>query len=198
MASGAPTNSAAQAQECAQRLRKFHEAHATYEAAPDSEKENHFARRHAALMLVLATPPQSRDEICGVMRIALDELAKELMLGGPLPDAVSVALANCLRAIEAISLELSTRDAITESPATDSDAPTDIVIDLDLEIGKLDKFASLLAYLASNSPGKREEGVFFALMNGAEAIRDSLSSAVDKLMPAGATGRHLPRGRRQN
>jgi hypothetical protein len=149
-------------------------------------------------MLVLATPPQTRDEICEVMHIALDELAKDLILAGPLPDAVAAALANCLRAIEGINLEHSMREVKVsiEPTAIDSDAPSDIAIDLDREIAKLDKFASLLAYLASNSTGKREEGVFFALMNGAEAIRDSLSTAVDKLMPAGATRRRLPSGRR--
>lgn len=198
MASGASTTGVGQAQECAQRLRKFREADATYAAAPNPEKENHFARRHAALMLVLATPPQSRDEICEVMRIALDELAQDLMVPGPMPEAVAAALANCLRAIEGINPEPTMRDVkvSVEPTAIDSDIPSDAVVDLDLEIAKLDKFASLLAYLAGNATGKREEGAFFALMNGVEAIRDSLSTAVDKLMPASATRRRLPGGRR--
>lgn len=166
-------------------LSKFHAADAAYEAAPDTEKENYFARRHAALMLVLGIRPRSHDEICEVMRIALDELSKDLMLDGPVPRAVAAALTNCLRAIEGIELASSSRGekVSIELAATDS-APSEPLMDLDAEIAKLHQFASLLGYLANNSGGKDVQAVFFALMHGVEAIRDAISAAVDKLMPA--------------
>ena len=53
---------------------------------------NLFARRHAALMLVLGTHPSSHDEVCDIMRVALDELTKDLLHDGPVPRAVVNAL----------------------------------------------------------------------------------------------------------
>lgn len=181
-------------QDCAQLLKKFGDADAAYQSAPDAEKENHFPRRHAALMMVLGTLPRARSEIAELMCIALDELAKDLMISGPVPEAVAAALANCLRAIEDVELEspfCGERRSI-ELAATDG-APSDTLIELDSEISKLGKFAGLLAYLANNSDGKEEQTVFFALMNSAEAIRDALSSAVDKLIPMAGTTRRPAR-----
>jgi hypothetical protein len=126
------------------------------------------------------------------MSVALDELAKDLMVPGPVPEAVAAALANCLRANEGESPFPAER-RIIEPAAADSDAPSDALINLDSEIAKLDKFAGLLAYLANNSDGKLEQSVFFALMNSAKAIRDALSSAVDKLMPTTMTTRRQAR-----
>jgi hypothetical protein len=173
-------------------LSKFREADAAYEAAPDAEKENYFTRRHAALMLVLGIRPRSHDEICEVMRIALHELAKDLMLDGPVPRAVASALTNCLRAIEGFELASSFRGekVSIELAATDS-APSEPLVDLDSEIAKLHQFASLLGYLANNSGGKDVQAVFFALMNGVESIRDTLSAAVDRLMPTTTTKRQV-------
>lgn len=169
-------------QDSAQLLRRFREVDGAYQSAPDAEKEKYFPRRHAALMTLLGTPPRTRDEIAEVMSVALDELAKDLMVPGPVPEAVAAALANCLRAIEDESRFPAERRRI-ELAAAGSDAPSDVLVNLDSEIAKLDKFAGLLAYLADNSDGKLEQSMFFALMNSAEAIRDALSSAVDKLMP---------------
>lgn len=92
-------------QDFAQLLRRFREVDGTYQSAPDAEKEKYFPRRHAALMMLLGTPPRTRDEIAEVMSVALDELAKDLMVPGPVPEAVAAALANCLRAIENVDLE---------------------------------------------------------------------------------------------
>jgi hypothetical protein len=168
-------------QDSAQLLRRFREVDGAYQSAPDAEKEKHFPRRHAALMTLLGTPPRTRDEIAEVMSVALGELAKDLMAPGPVPEAVAAALANCLRALEDESHFPAERRRI-ELAAAASDAPSDVLINLDSEIAKLDKFTGLLAYLADSSDGKLEQSVFFALKNSAEAIRDALSSAVDKLM----------------
>jgi hypothetical protein len=173
-------------QESAQLLRRFREVDGAYQSASDAEKEKYFPRRHAALMALLGAPPRTRDEIAEVMSVALDELAKDLMVPGPVPDAVAAALANCLRAIEDGSCFPAERRRI-ELAAAGSDAPSDVLINLDSEIAKLDKLAGLLAYLANNADGKLEQSVFFALKNSAEAIRDALSSAVDKLIPTTMT-----------
>jgi hypothetical protein len=174
--------------DCAQLLQKFHDTDAAYQSASNERKEHHFPRRHAALMMVLGTPPRTRDEICDVMRIALDELAKELMIPGRLPEAVSAALANCHRAIEDLALEsrIGGEKRIVEVAASEP-APSEGFVELDSEIAKLDRFAGLLAYLAKNCGGKDEQPVFFALTNSAEAIRDGLSTAVDKLIPTALT-----------
>jgi hypothetical protein len=167
----------------AQLLKKFREADAAYQSAPDADKENHFPRRHAALMMVLGTPPRMAGEIAELMGIALEELTRHLMISGPVPEAVVGALTNCLRAIEDVDQAPSIRgeERSIELAATEA-APSDTVMELDCEIGKLDKLAGLLAYLAKSSHGREEEAVFLAVRNGAEAIRDALSSAVDELM----------------
>ena len=166
-------------------LRMFRELDGVCHSAPDAEKEKYFPRRHAALMMLLSTPPRTRDEIADLMSVALDELTKELIIPGPVPEAVAAALANCLRAIEnadAESLFPGEKRSI-EPAAADSDALSDAFVHLDSEADKLDKFARLLAYLAKNCVGKEEQSVFFALMYSVEAIRDGLSSAADELMP---------------
>ena len=179
-------------QDSAQLLRRFREVDGAYQSAPDAEKEKYFPRRHAALMMLLGTPPRTRDEIAEVMSVALDELAKDLMVPGPVPEAVAAALANCLRAIEDKSRFPAERRSV-EPAAADFGAPSDVLINLNSEIAKLDKFAGLLAYLANNSDGKLEQSMFFALMNSAEAIRDALSTAVSKLMPTTMAMRHQAR-----
>ena len=173
-------------QDCAQALRRFREVDAVYQSAPDTEKENHFPRRHAALMLVLSTPPQTRNDISEVMGIALHELANELMVPGPMPDAVAAALAHCHRAIENVDLRPRIRGAEPgiELATSDSDCPSEVLVQIVSEIDKLRKFADLLAYLAKNSVGKDEQSVFGALMNSVEAIKEGLSIAVAKLMPS--------------
>jgi len=119
------------------------------------------------------------------MRIALDELAKDLMLDGPVPRAVASALSNCLRAIQSVEWEapIPHGEKGTIEIALADSAPTEPLVDLNSEIDKLDKLAGLLAYLANNSGGKDVQAVFFALTNGVAAIRDTLAAAVDKLMP---------------
>ena len=166
MGNGNSTNSTVK--ECAMHLSRFREAHAAYEAASDAEKESLFASRHASLMLALSTPPQSHDEICGLMRIALGELAKNGMFDGPVPRAIATALANCLRAIEFAGDKIRVHEAVA------SPLPAETPTNLDSQITKLDRFAGLLRSLAESSGGKDAQAVFFALMNGIEAIRDSL------------------------
>jgi hypothetical protein len=165
-------------------LAKFHEAHRIYETAPDVEKEMHFARRHAALMLVLTSRPKSQDDICEVMRIALDELAKDLMHDGPLPDAVKACLANCLSAVATLEPRpLAPWVQTTPTSTTLSlelDAPPHSLIDMEAELAKLDSFTNLLAYIGRNSAGKVEEGLFFSLKYQVDAIRDSLNAALQK------------------
>jgi hypothetical protein len=182
-------------QEFAALLRRFRELDGAYQSAPDAEKEKYFPRRHAAMMMLLGTPPRTRDEIAEVMSVALDELAKELMVPGPVPQAVAAALANCLRAIEHVDPDsgFPGEKRSIEPAAAVSDVPPDAVIRLGSEIAKLDKLARLLAYLAKISDGKEEQPVFFALMNSVEAIRDGLSGAVDKLMHPTMTTRRQPR-----
>jgi len=169
-------------QDCTLLLQKFRDADAAYQSAPPTEKEHYFPRRHAALMMVLGIPPRTRNEIAEVMSVALDELAKELLVPGPVPEVVAAALTNCLRAIEDIDLEprIGPRRSI-ELTAT-VDAPSAALVDLDSEIEKLKKLAGLLSYLADNSGGKEVQSVFSALMSSVEAIQCSLSAAVDKLM----------------
>lgn len=165
-------------------LERYREANRIYESAPDSEKEMHFARRHAALMLVLGSRPKLQDDICEVMRIAVAELEKDLMHEGPLPDAVKACLATCAGAIAACKWEAlpSKRMPAAAGPlALDVDAPPQPLIDLESELAKLDSFASLLAYLSRNSGGKLEEGMFVALRNQAEAIKEGLAAALQAL-----------------
>ena|SRR5215813_8618022 len=174
-------------QDCALSLSKFREADAAYETAAEDTKENHFARRHAALMLVLGTAPTSPNEIADVMRIALDELTKDLMLDGPVPRAVASALSNCLRAIERSDWEPFPRGEKTRIEIALADSgPPQLLVDLHSEIDKLDKLAGLLTYLANNSGGKDVQAVFFSLTNGVAAIRDTLAATLDKLMPTTA------------
>lgn len=105
------------------------------------------------------------------------------MISGPVPEAVVSARTNCLRAIEDVDQASSIRGEkrSIELAATEA-VPLDTPMELDCEIGKLGKWAGLLAYLAKSSHGREEEAVFLAVRNGAEAIRDALSSAVDELM----------------
>ena len=73
--------------------------------------------------------------------------------------------------------------------ASDSNAPSDVLIEIDLGIDRLGKLALLLGYLAKNCGGKDEQGVFQALMNSTETIKNDLSTAVDKLTAADVTRR---------
>lgn len=174
-------------------LERFREANRVYEAASDLEKEMHYARRHAALMLVLTSSPKSHDDICEVLRIALAELEKDLMHEGPLPGAVKACLDTCLAGIAALKWEAapSKGSHVASSPlALDVDAPPQPLIDMDSELAKLDSYASLLAYLGRNSTGKLEAGVFLALRNQIEAIRDSLAAALQQLRPGLQVHRH--------
>jgi hypothetical protein len=172
--------------DCAGHLRRFREANRAYEVALDAEKENHFARRYGALMLVLGTTPQTRDQVCDVMGIALEELAKDLTHDGPLPDAVKACLGNCLRAMQAMKQEPPKAIARASNAPTgfDSDAPPLSFIQMEAEIAKLDSFVGLLTYLGKHNSGKVEGEVFLSLKNSAESIGYALSSAVRKLMPA--------------
>ena len=165
---GNETSTSGSKDELATHLSKFREVHAAYDAAPDGEKESLFASRHASLMLALGTPPRSHDEVCGLMRVALNELAKDGMFDGPVPRAIATALTNCLRALERAGDKIRIHEAVA------SPLPADTPVSLDSEIMKLDRFAGLLGYLAEGSGGKDVQAVFFALMNGVEAIRDSL------------------------
>ena len=123
-----------------------------------------------------------------LMCIVLDELTKDLVVSGPVPDAVAVAPANCLRAIEDVELEaLAREERHSIELATTDAAPPDTLIELDSEIGKLDKFTGLPPDLANSSTDMEQRAAFFALMNGAQAIRDILSNPVDKLMPMTST-----------
>ena len=170
-------------QDCTLLLRKFRDADAAYQSAPPTEKAHYFPRRHAAPMMVLGTPPRTRNEITEVMSVALDELAKDLLVPGPVPEVVAAAPTNCLRAIEDIDLEPRIDPRRSIELATTADAPSAALIDLDSEIEKLNKFTSLLGYLADNSGGD-VQSVFSALRNNVEVIQSSLSAAVDKLISA--------------
>jgi hypothetical protein len=124
------------------------------------------------------------------MRIALDELAKDLMLEGPVPRAVATALMNCLRAIEDHeSIATGVGEKVGIELAVANSAPSETLVGLDLEIAKLSRFGGLLAYLAGNSGGKDVQPVFFALMDSVETICSSLSVAADRLMPTAMTTR---------
>lgn len=166
-------------------LVRFHEAHRIYESAPDAEKEMHYARRHAALMLVLGSKPTAPDDLREVMRIALEELAKDLMHEGPLPDAVRACLGNCYRGIA--SLKSPTPAALARSTSTasalsmEADAPPQVWIDMESELAKLENFTGLLGYLGRSSAGKLEEGLFLALKHQIETIKDSLSAALHQV-----------------
>ena len=172
------------AQDGARVLARFREANDAYEAATDAERSNLFARRHAALMLVLGTHPSSHDEVCDIMRVALHELANDLLQDGPVPRAVVNSLTNCLQALEDIgapslhrgkvAIELRANDLVLSGP----------LVDLDTGVAKLDSLAGLLAYLANNSGGKEAQAVFFALLTNVETIRDLISGTADRLMNA--------------
>jgi hypothetical protein len=184
---------AAGAANLALELERFRAANHIYESAPDSEKEMHFARRHAALMLVLTSSPTTRDDICEVLRIALAELEKDLMHDGPLPGAVKACLGTCLAAVAALKWEAPPSERIHAAArplALDADAPPQPLIDLEGELAKLDNFASLLAYLGRNSSGKLEEGMFLALRNQIEAIKESSVAALQILRPGLQVRRH--------
>jgi hypothetical protein len=172
------------AQDGALVLARFREADAAYEAAPDAERPSLFARRHAALMLVLGTHPNSHDEICDVMRIALDELTKDLLHEGPVPRAVANALANCLQALEDRGApSLHRVGAPFELHGYDS-APSEPIVDLDTGAAKLDSLAGLLAYLANSSGGRDVQAVFLALLTNVETIRDLISGATERMLGA--------------
>lgn len=171
-------------QDSALVLARFREADEAYEAAPDAEKSSLFARRHAALMLVLGTHPSSHDEICDVMRIVLDELTKDLLHEGPVPRAVVNALENCLQALEERSApSLHRVRAAIELHAYDS-VPSEPTVDLDTGAAKLDSLAGLLAYLANNSGGRDVQAVFLALLTNVETIRDLISGATERMIGA--------------
>lgn len=161
-------------------LARFREADDAYEAALEADRPSVFARRHAALMMVLGTHPSSRDEVCEIMRIALDELAKDLMHDGPVPRAVVNALTNCLGAIE--DGQPTHREKVAIELSADKSIPSEPLVDFEAGVAKLDSLAVLLAYLANNSGGKDVQGVFFALLTNVEGIRDLMSGAVDRLM----------------
>jgi hypothetical protein len=163
-------------------LARFHEADAAYEAAPDAEKPSLFARRHAALMLVLGTHPSSHEEVCDVMRIALDELTKDLLHEGPVPRAVANALTNCLQAIEANNSLFFDQAKVAIELHTNDPAPSEPIIALDAGAAKLDSLAGLLAYLANSSGGRDIQAVFLALLTNVESIRDLVSGATERIV----------------
>lgn len=167
-------------------LARFREIDDAYEAATDAERSSFFARRHAALMLVLGTHPSSHDEICDIMRIALDELKKDLLRDGPMPHAVVNALTNCLRAIEDTAAPPLHREKVAIELRADDPVPSEPLIDLDTGVAKLDSLAGLLTYLANSSDGKEVQPVFFALLTNVETIRDLMSGAADRLVNAPA------------
>ena len=162
-------------------LARFREADDAYQSASDADKPSFFARRHAALMLVLGTHPSSHDEVCDVMNIAIDELTKDFLHDGPVPRAVMNALMNCLRAIEDFGAPRRGKIAIEHANAS---VPPEPLVDLDAGVAKLDSLATLLAYLANSSGNKEVQGLFFAVLTNVETIRDHISGAADRLMDA--------------
>ena len=174
------------AQDGALVLARFREADNAYQAASDAEKPNLFARRHAALMLVLGTHPSSHDEVCDIMRVALHELANDLLQDGPVPRAVVNALTNCLQALEDIGAPSLHRGKVAIELRARDTVPSDSLVDLDTGVAKLDSLAGLLAYLANNSGGKEAQAVFFALLTNVETIRDLISGTADRLTDAGS------------
>jgi len=172
------------AQDGARVLARFCEANDAYEAATDAERSNLFARRHAALMLVLGTHPSSHDEVCDIMRVALHELPNDLLQDGPVPRAVVNALTNCLQALEDIGAPSLHRGEVAIELRANDTVPSEPLVDLDAGVGKLDSLAGLLAYLANNSGGKEAQAVFFALLTNVETIRDLISGTADRLMDA--------------
>lgn len=165
-------------------LARFREANDAYEAATDAERSNLFARRHSALMLVLGTPPRSHDEVCDIMRVALDELENDLLQDGPVPRAVANALTNCLQALEDIGAPSLHREKVAIELRANDSVPSEPLVDLDTGVAKLDSLAGLLAYLANNSGGKEAQAVFFALLTNVETIRDIISETANRLMDA--------------
>ena len=165
-------------------LARFREADDAYEAAPDGDKSTFFARRHAALMLVLGISPSAHDEVCEIMRIALDELTKDLLHDGPVPRAVATALSNCLRAIEDIGAPSLHRERLPIELRVSDSVPSEPLLDLDTGTAKLDSLAGLLAYLANGAGGKELQAVFLALLTNVETVRDLISGAADRLTDA--------------
>ena len=172
------------AQDGARVLARFREANDAYEAATDAERSNLFARRHAALMLVLGTHPSSQDEVCDIMRVALHELANDLLQDGPVPRAVVNALTNCLQALEDIGAPSLHRGKVAIELRANDSVSSEPLVDLDTGVAKLHSLAGLLAYLANNSGGKEAQAVFFALLTNVETIRDLISGAADRLTDA--------------
>ena len=172
------------AQDGAQVLARFREVNDAYEAATDAERSNLFARRHAALMLVLGTHPSSHDEVCDIMRVALHELANDFLQDGPVPRAVVNALTNCLQALEDIGAPSVHRARAAIELRANQSVPPEPLVDLDTGVAKLDSLAGLLAYLANNSGAKETQAVFLALLTNVETIRDLISGTADRLMDA--------------
>lgn len=172
------------AQDGARVLARFREANDAYQVATEAERSSLFARRHAALMLVLGTHPGSHDEVCDVMRVALHELANDLLQDGPVPRAVVNALTNCLQALEDIGAPTLHRGRVAIELRANDSVPPEPIVDLDTGVAKLDSLAGLLAYLANNSGGKEAQAVYFALLTNVETIRDLISSIADRLMDA--------------
>jgi hypothetical protein len=172
------------AQDGAMVLARFREANGAYESATDAERSGLFARRHAALMLVLGTHPSSHDEVCDIMHIALGELTNDLLQDGPVPRAVVNALTNCLRVLEDISGPPLHREKIAIELRANESVPSEPLVDFDAGVAKLDSLAGLLAYLANSSAGRDVQAVFFALLTNVESIRDLLSGVADRMMDA--------------
>ena len=175
-------------QDSAQLLRRFREVDGAYQSAPDAEKEKYFPRRHAALMMLLGTPPRTRDEIAEVMSVALDELAKDLMVPGPCRRPWRPPWRTAFGRSRMSLLSLQRDVASSWQPLISMPRQTS----LSTSIWKSRSWTSsrvcsptspTILMASSSSP------MFFALMNSAEAIRDALSSAVDKLMPTTMTTR---------
>jgi len=170
------------AQDGALLLARFREADQAYETAPETEKQNYFTRRHAALMLLLGMQPRTQHEICGLLRIAINELSRHVLLDGPVPSAVANALMNCLRAIEEIDVPHLHRERVAIELRVDELAQLKPPVDLESGIAKLDSLAGLLAYLANNSSVKDMQAVFLALLTNVETVRDGIAAAADRLM----------------
>lgn len=172
------------AQDGALVLARFREANDAYESAADADRSGLFARRHAALMLVLGTHPSSHDEICDIMHIALGELTKDLLQDGPVPRAVVNALTNCLSVLEDIGSQPLHREKLAKELRGTESIPSEPLVDLDAGVAKLDSLAGLLAYLANSSAGRDVQAVFFALLTNVESVRELLSGAADRMMDA--------------
>ena len=165
-------------------LARFREADKDYESASEADKPSFFARRHAALMLLLDMHPSTHREVCEVMRVALSELAKDLMHEGPVPSAVLGSLTSCLQAVEDIGISLPSRENVATELRANESVPQEPLVDLDTGATKLDSLAGLLAYLANSSSGRDVQAVFLALLTNVENVRDLISGAADELVDA--------------